>query len=165
MNVGRKDCRAGRRCEPANEAEALHCQGCHAQLPIVDVATLMCVEYSTLANWLNAHHQSRIPDDRKAELLRLTDDHDAYVHYLATLQGLVVFDPKSSRGRKVTRMVAEFGDVLKAFDEGSADGQWTPAEARKLRREADELHAAIEVEVREALIRAGVAEKHAGVQL
>lgn len=161
MNVGRKDCRAGRRCEPANEAEALHCQGCHAEVPIADLSALMRVDYSTLANWLNPHHASRIPEDRKAELLLLTDDHDAYVRYLASLQGLVVYDPKTTRGQKVTRLVSEFSDVLKAIDDGDADGKWTAPEARRLRRHADELHAAIEQQVRDVLHEAGLREVEA----
>lgn len=108
MIAGRKDCRTGAmRCSPASEPEALYCQGNHAEATRTELAEQMDVNPSTLGNWLDPNHDSRIPDDRREQLLRLTDDHSAYVRFLAARQGLSVYDPRTLRGRGVTRMVSE----------------------------------------------------------
>lgn len=160
MISGRKDCRSGAlRCAPMSEAEAFYCQGNHAEATRNELAETMDVNPSTLGNWLDPHHTSRIPDDRKAQLLRLTDDHGAYVRFLAEQQGLVVFDPRRAGGKGVTRMVSEFSDVLRAFDEARQDGTMTPEEARRFRREVNELHGAVENEVRQAFTDAGIASE------
>lgn len=160
MIHGRKDCRSGEsRCTPATEAEALYCQGNHAQATRTELAEQMDVNPSTLGNWLDPHHTSRIPDDRKQQLLRLTDDHSAFVRFHADEQGLVVFDPKVARGKGVTRMVSEFSDLLKAIDDALAnDGKIDADEACRIEREADELHAAVNAKVLEIKAAAGVGE-------
>lgn len=165
MISGRKDCRSGEhRCKPTIEAEALYCQGNHAQATRNELAEAMEVNPSTLGNWLDPHHASRIPDDRKQQLLRLTDDHTAFVCFHAHEQGLVVFDPKQARGKGVTRIVSEFGEFLQKLDDitalrpGEAQPVITADEARQLEQEADDLHAAVNAKVIEIKRAAGVTE-------
>lgn len=161
MISSRPDCRAGLlRCDPVTDGEAWYCQGNHAEDTRTTLAEAMGVNPSTLGNWLDPHHASRMPDDRRIELLRLTDDHSAYVRYLATLQGLVVYDPKTARGRGVTRMVSEFGDLLKAIDTRS-DGT-SVDDARRVQREGLELIAAVDFEVQDALRAAGLSPSSDG---
>lgn len=159
MISGRKDCQSGHEpCRPISHAEALYCQGSHAEATRTDIAEAMDVNPSTLANWLDPHHTSHIPTERLEHLLRLTDDRMVYVRYLASLQGLVVFDPTDARNRGVARMVSEFGDLLKALDEITADQHITPDEAKRFEAEAEDLHAVVASKVAEIKRAAGIAE-------
>lgn len=160
MISGRKDCRSGeQKCTPWNEAEAFYCQGNHAEATRNQLAETMEVNPSTLGNWLDPHHASRMPEDRREELFRLTDDHSAYVRFLAARQGLSVYDPRTARGRGVTRMVSEFSELLKSIDDALDDGKVTVPEAERITEEARDLHGAVDSKVAELRIMAGLAEQ------
>lgn len=159
MISSRLECRSGeKRCQPSTEAEAMYCQGNHAEATRTELAETMDVNPSTLGNWLDPQHTSRMPDDRREQLLRLTDDHVALVRYHIERQGLAFYDPRTDRGKGVTRMVAEFGELLQALDEITADHVITPDEARRFEREAGELHGAVDAKVREIKRAAGLLE-------
>lgn len=159
MIAGRKDCRTGAvRCAPVSDPEALYCQGNHAEATRTELAEQMEVNPSTLGNWLDPNHDSRIPDDRREQLLRLTDDHSAYVRFLAARQGLSVYDPRTLRGRGVTRMVSEFSDLLKAIDDALEDEVVTAPEAERITSEAGDLHGAVDSKVLEIRRMAGLGD-------
>lgn len=151
MTAGRKDCRAGiQRCAPRTLRQALYCQVHHAQMTLRELAATMDVNPSTLNNWVDPDHDSRIPEDRLEHLLRLTDDRAVYVRYLAELQGQVVFEvPKGSpRASRTAAMLHEFADLLKAL--ADRDDGTTAAEAERIAMEGHDVIAAIAAEIEDA---------------
>ena len=157
MTSGRKDCTSGvAKCEPMNRREALYCQGSHAKATRTQIAESMDINPSTLGNWIDPNGHEEIPEDRLDQMLRLTADNTAFAQFYADKQRLVVYDPKQKSGKSALRMVTEFSDVLRAHDEARADGVVTAAEALRFQREAKELHAAVDAEVRQALIDSGL---------
>lgn len=141
MTSGRTDCLAGaEKCAPKSAREALYCQINHSQMSRTDLAEVMGINPSTLSKWGDPQGSDRIPDDRLNHLLQLTDDNPAFVTFYAYLQGLVVYDTKSA-GADVTRLVTEFGDLLKAIDT-RGDGT-TVEEADRIEREGNELIVAV----------------------
>lgn len=116
MTSSRKECLTGElKCAPKSKREALHCQINHAQMSRTEIAVVMDVNPATLGKWGDPQGHDNIPEDRLTHLLQLTDDNAAFVTFFASLQGFVVYDPKSA-GADVTRLVTEFGELLKAID-------------------------------------------------
>lgn len=140
----------------------MYCQGNHASATRNELAETMDVNPSTLGNWLDPHHSSRMPEDRREQLLRLTDDHDALVRYHAARQGLVIYDPRQARASGATRLVSEFGELLQALDDitairpGETAPVITPDEARRFEKEAADLHSVVAAKVREIKRAAGL---------
>jgi hypothetical protein len=148
MITGRKQCRSGERCQPKSKRESLYCQGHHSQMERIEIADAMGINPATLSKWIDPNGDERMPEEREIHFLQLTDDNQAYASYMAGLQGFIVYDPKSAP-RNVTRMVNEFGDLLKAID-ARADGTTTADEADRIEREGTELIAAVRIEIEDA---------------
>ncbi len=148
MTSSRKDCLTGDvKCQPKSNREALYCQINHSQMSRAEIAEVMDVNPATLSKWGDPAQHDRIPDERLAHLLQLTDDNPAFVTFYARVQGFVVYDPKSA-GADVTRMVTEFGELLKAID---ARGDGTTAdEADRIEREGNELIVAVRRAIEDA---------------
>lgn len=148
MTSSRKECLTGeKRCTPKSNREALYCQINHSQMSRTEIAEVMDVNPATLSKWGDPAQHDRIPDDRLAHLLQLTVDNLAFVTFYAQLQGFVVYDPKSA-GADVTRMVTEFGELLKAID-ARGDGT-TAEEADRIAREGSDLIVAVRRAIEDA---------------
>lgn len=148
MTSSRKECLSGeKRCEPKSNREALYCQINHSQMSRNELAEVMDISPSSLSKWGDPAQHDRIPEDRLTHLLQLTDDNPAFVTFYATLQGFVVYDPKSA-GADVTRLVTEFGELLKAIDR-RGDGT-SVEDADLIEREGNQLIVAVRRAIEDA---------------
>lgn len=148
MTSSRKECLTGDvACAPKSKREALHCQISHSQMSRTEIAEVMEINPATLSKWGDPQGSENIPEERLSHLLQLTDDNAAFVTFYARLQGFVVYDPKSA-GADVTRMVTEFGELLKAID-ARADGT-SAQDADLIEREGSELIVAVRRAIEDA---------------
>jgi len=149
MTSSRKDCASGdAKCAPKSTREALYCQINHSQISRNDLAEVMGINPSTLSKWGDPQGDEHMPDERLLHLLRLTDDNAVFVTFVAHLQGLVVYDPKSAVTGSVARMVTDFGELLQVIDQ-RADGT-TPEEADRIEQEGTELIASVRLAIEDA---------------
>lgn len=148
MTSSRKECLTGEvECAPKSKREALYCQINHSQMSRAEIAEVMKINPATLSKWGDPQGDDNIPEERLLHLLQLTDDNPAFVTFFAHLQGFVVYDPKSA-GADVTRLVTEFGDLLKAIDT-RGDGT-TVEEADRIEREGNQLIVAVRRAIEDA---------------
>lgn len=151
MTSGRKDCMGGvLKCAPKGpnaRREALYCTGSHARMTRTEIAETMGINPATLTKWLDPNGDERIPDERLEHLLQLADDNSAYLTYLASLQGMVVYDPKTANA-DVARLLSEFGDLLKAIDR-RGDGT-SVDDADLIEREGNQLIVAVRRQIEDA---------------
>ncbi|MCB2189495.1 MAG: hypothetical protein KQJ78_24010 [Deltaproteobacteria bacterium] len=114
------------------------------------VAALADMPYSTLAEQINPNSRplKKLDAGLLPALVTGVSGGKRLVRYLAEQAGMVCVDlPDVESGgapaRKLAESVREFGDLLASHGQAMEDGEITPAERKRLRREGLEAVAAI----------------------
>lgn len=121
------------------------------------VASELGVSLSLLYKWSEPADESGAanPLDRVADLCRVTGDPRPIAWLCQTQDGVFVKNPAANPAfermdvlKETQRILKEFSDVLNAVSNAWEDARLTPAEAKKIRDEWDELKAVAETFVR-----------------
>lgn len=170
MNVRRKQCRNGERCQPASFAEAAHCLIEHSELAVKDLVGRLSSDYGihVTPGYLYESANPFRQDDRggymQARLIiplaQITGNH-VLIDYMERQLGRVAVPlPRmdDTAGRETFEAgcaaVREFSQALEQFTGALADGHVTREELERLKHEAHE-------SVQATLRLVSIAEQHA----
>lgn len=140
MTTTPKRCRSGQRCQPVTLKEALDCLAHHGALTVRELAErLGHISERTLGKQLSLHDDKNYPTLRQVIPLTLASESDALVAYLAeAVGGVFVRVPTglaSGDTAAVARIVREFGELLEAVAQSTADGRVTSDELARVEQE------------------------------
>lgn len=144
----RKRCLRGHEhCQPASIKEALDCVGHHSAQPLSVIAARVGRSESTLGKECSTWDDEHMPPLRLVVPLTIASSNDALIRFLAEACGGVFFrplEPVSLRDvASIASVVREFGELLEAAAQATADGCVSVAERARVQHEANDTIAAI----------------------